>query len=188
MGEYFYRLDGAGVDKIGDAVVMPDGTFLVMERDDATGAAARKLVYRIDIDAATNFLGYELPAGVELQDDAGLAALGVTPAAKSLVVDLGAIGYDRVDKPEGLALIDENTLAVLNDNDFGMGGVFDPATGLIEENPNPRRSCWASSIWHRTGWMPATRMAASTLRRGRCRACSCPMPLRPTRSMAPRIW
>ncbi len=137
VGEYFYRLDGAGVDKIGDAVVMPDGTFLVLERDDATGAAARKLVYYIDIDAATNFLGYDLPLGVELQSDAGLAALGITPAAKTLVVDLGAIGYDTVDKPEGLALIDENTLAVINDNDFGTGGVFDPATGLIEENPNP---------------------------------------------------
>lgn len=137
VGEYFYRLDGAGVDKIGDAVVTPDGTFLVLERDDATGAAARKLVYRIDIDAATNFLGYDLPLGVELQSNAGLARLGITPVAKTLAVDLGAIGYDLVDKPEGLALIDENTLAVLNDNDFGAGGGFDPATGLIEENPNP---------------------------------------------------
>jgi hypothetical protein len=105
--------------------------------DDATGAAARKLVYRIDIDAATNFLGYDLPLGVELQSDAGLARLGITPVAKTLAVDLGAIGYDLVDKPEGLALIDENTLAVINDNDFGAGGGFDPATGLIEENPNP---------------------------------------------------
>lgn len=137
VGEYFYRLDGKGVDKIGDAVVMPDGTFLVMERDGATGSAARKLVYHIDIDAATNFLGYDLPRGVELQNDLGLAHLGITPVAKRLFVDLGAIGYNTVDKPEGLALIDENTIAVINDNDFGRGGGFDPATGLLEENPNP---------------------------------------------------
>lgn len=137
VGQYFYRLDGKGVDKIGDAVVMPDGTFLVMERDNATGAAARKLVYHIDIDAATNFLGYDLPLGVELQSDLGLARLGIMPVAKRLFVDLGAIGYNTVDKPEGLALIDENTLAVINDNDFGAGGAFDPATGLLEENPNP---------------------------------------------------
>lgn len=137
VGEYFYRLDGSGVDKVGDAVVMPDGTFLVMERDDAFGAAARKRIYRIDIDAATNFLGYDLPVGVELQSDAGLAALGITPAAKTLFVDLGAIGYNRVDKTEGLALIDENTLAVINDDDFGMGGNFDPAAGMVDMNPNP---------------------------------------------------
>jgi hypothetical protein len=53
------------------------------------------------------------------------------------VVDLGAIGYDTVDKPEGLALIDENTLAVINDNDFGTGGVFDPATGLHRGESEP---------------------------------------------------
>ncbi|HAJ36138.1 MAG TPA: calcium-binding protein, partial [Chloroflexi bacterium] len=137
VGEYFYRLDGDGVDKIADAVAAPDGSLLVMERNDATGASAHKRVYRIDIDAATNFLGYDLPSGVELQSDAGLAALGITPVAKTLVVDLAAIGYDRVDKPEGLALIDANTLAVINDDDFGVGGAFDPATGLIEENPTP---------------------------------------------------
>lgn len=137
VGEYFYRLDGHGVDKIGDAVAMADGTFLVLERDDATGSAARKLVYHIDIDAATNFLGSDLPTGVELQSDAGLAKLGIMPVTKTLLVDLGAIGYNAVDKPEGLALIDGNTLAVLNDNDFGTGGNFDPATGLIEENVNP---------------------------------------------------
>lgn len=137
VGEYFYRLDGAGVDKIGDAVVMPDGTFLVMERDDATGSSAHKLVYQIDIDAATNFFGYDLPRGVELQSDRGLARLGITPVAKRLFVDLGAIGYNTVDKPEGLALIDENTIAVINDNDFGTGGGFDPATGMLEENSNP---------------------------------------------------
>jgi len=134
IGEYFYRLDGHGVDKIGDAAVMPDGTFLVLERDDATGSAARKFLYHIDIDTATNFLGFDLPLGVELQSDAGLAKLGITPVAKTLFADLGAVGYNSVDKPEGLALIDENTLAVINDNDFGTGGDFDLATGLMEEN------------------------------------------------------
>ena len=133
----FYRVDGGEVDKIADAAVMPDGTFLVMERDESTGAEAHKFIYRIDIDAATNFLGYDLPTGVEQQSDAGLAALGITPVAKTLFADLGAIGYDRVDKPEGLALIDETTLAVINDDDFGAGGEFDPATGRIEQDGEP---------------------------------------------------
>ncbi len=137
VGEYFYRLDGQGVDKVGDAAVLPNGTFLVMERDDATGQAARKRVYQIDIDQATNFLGRDLPLGVELQGDAGLAALGIVPARKQLYIDLGALGYDTVDKPEGMAWVDEQTLAVINDNDFGMGGDFDPATGLIEESSTP---------------------------------------------------
>jgi hypothetical protein len=41
------------------------------------------------------------------------------------------------DKPEGLALVDENTIAVLNDNDFGISTTFSPTTGLMDENPNP---------------------------------------------------
>jgi hypothetical protein len=137
VGEYFYRLDGGDVELIADAVAAPDGALLVLERDEEVGAAAEKRVYRVDLAAATNFLGYDLPLGVELQSDAGLAKLGITPAAKTLVVDLGVIGYDRVDKPEGLALVDANTLAVINDDDFGAGGAFDPATGLIEENSDP---------------------------------------------------
>ena len=31
----------------------------------------------------------------------------------------------------------EDTLAVINDNDFGLVGTFDPATGLLDENPAP---------------------------------------------------
>ncbi|MCB0205354.1 MAG: DNRLRE domain-containing protein, partial [Anaerolineae bacterium] len=62
---------------------------------------------------------------------------GIVPAAKSLYVDLGALGYTQGDKPEGLALVDEDTLAVINDNDFGLVGTFDPATGLLDENPAP---------------------------------------------------
>jgi hypothetical protein len=43
-----------------------------------------------------------------------------------------------VDKPEGLALVDENTLAVLNDNDFGISGTFTTTTGLMDEPEAPR--------------------------------------------------
>jgi hypothetical protein len=42
VGEYFYRLDGGDVELIADAVAAPDGSLLVMERDEDAGAAARK--------------------------------------------------------------------------------------------------------------------------------------------------
>ena len=138
VGEYFYRLDGDGVDKIGDAVAMADGTFLVhgaRRRDGRRGAQAR-LPHR-------HRRGDQLP-GIRSARGRGTAerrrpgrSWASRRSPRRSIVDLGAIGYDTVDKPEGLALIDENTLAVINDNDFGTGGNFDPATGLIEENPNP---------------------------------------------------
>lgn len=142
IGQYLYVLDGGAVDKIGDAVALPDGDFLVIERDDAIGPDAQKFIYKVSLANATNIhartdLPVEANRGLERQSALGLARAGIVPAAKSLFVDLGALGYTQGDKPEGLALIDENTLAVINDNDFGLVGTFDPATGLLDENPAP---------------------------------------------------
>ncbi len=56
---------------------------------------------------------------------------------KQLFVDLTAAGYLQADKVEGLALIGGNRLALINDDDFGLSGGFDPATGLLTDNPSP---------------------------------------------------
>ncbi len=142
VGQYLYQIEGDGVDKIGDAVALDDGTMLVIERDSATGDDARKYIYRIDLGNATNIHGREdLPVGanggLELQSELGLALAGIRPVDKQLYVDLSALGYTVGDKPEGLALIDDQTLAVINDNDFSLTGTFDPTTGLLDENPDP---------------------------------------------------
>ncbi len=138
VAEYLYELDGMPVDKIGDAVALGNGQFLVVERDAAVGPQAKKFIYKIDLEGATNLLELdELPAGLERQNLSGLARLGIAPVQKSLYVDLSAIGYVQGDKVEGLAFIDENTLAILNDNDFAISGNFDPETGLLAENENP---------------------------------------------------
>ncbi len=41
VGQYVYLVDGGNVDKIGDAVALGDGEFLVIERDDIQGPTAR---------------------------------------------------------------------------------------------------------------------------------------------------
>ncbi|MEM7130035.1 MAG: choice-of-anchor I family protein [Chloroflexota bacterium] len=142
IGQYIYMLEGGSVDKIGDAVSLGDGEFLVIERDSATGPSSQKYIFKISLDGATNLEEMEgLPIGpdgaLERQGLVGLAMVGIKPVQKDLYVDLAAIGYHQGDKPEGLALIDENTIAVLNDNDFGLLGGFDIETGLLDPNPNP---------------------------------------------------
>ena len=48
-----------------------------------------------------------------------LAAAGVTPVPKTPILDVGAT-YPH-DKLEGVALVGRDRVAVVNDNDFGLG-------------------------------------------------------------------
>jgi hypothetical protein len=55
-------------------------------------------------------------------------------------VDLNAAGYNKVQKLEGLALIDPETLAVINDNDFGVANILvnpDDGTFTLNYVPEP---------------------------------------------------
>jgi hypothetical protein len=109
-----------------------NGKFLAIESDDAVGPHAQKYIYKINLAGATNVLGqYDLP-------DDPLSA-GIVPVHKVLYLDLSAIGYTYGAKIEGLACIDENTLAIINDNDFSIGDFFDPSTGLMEELETPAK-------------------------------------------------
>jgi phosphodiesterase/alkaline phosphatase D-like protein len=135
-GQYVYLLDnitGSGnarTDKLGDAVSLGNGKFAVVERDDRGTAAANKLIYQIDLKTATNINALpQLFNGktIEQLTPAELTAAGIQPASKKLIVNAAQAGYTGVEKLEGLALIDENTLAILNDNDFGITGTqFNP--------------------------------------------------------------
>ena len=126
-GEYLYLQEdmGGGSDKIGDAVATKkNGEFLVVERDSNTGEDSKKVVFRINLNQATNLQ--------ELSDDIlapnqtfesltveELAAKGINPVTKEIEVDLADLGYIFTDKPEGFTWVDNGVLAVLNDNDFG---------------------------------------------------------------------
>jgi hypothetical protein len=136
-------------DKIGDAVAIGNGEFLVIERDDDAIdsdplAQIQKKVYRFSLQGATDIS--TLPnlingKSVDQMTRAELAAAGVTPILKTLHVDLATAGYNTVEKVEGLTLIDRNTIAVLNDNDFTVAGItINPATGTFTPDPNPEKS------------------------------------------------
>ena len=54
------------------------------------------------------------------------------PSSKKLHVDLAAAGFAGVQKIEGLAVLDDGRLAVVNDNDFTVAQiVIDNATGTF---------------------------------------------------------
>lgn len=146
-GEYVYVMRDttaagtAKTDKIGDAVALGGGKFLVVERDDRTTSDSNKLIYEINLTGATNVTGTAIATAtvgttLESLNPAGLAANGIRPVDKRLVVNAGAIGYTGVSKLEGLAVIDSDTIAVINDNDFQMAGAI-LGDGSAPVNPNP---------------------------------------------------
>ena len=132
--EYVYLLErnkdagyaASRVDKIGDAVYTGNGKFLVIERDSEGPAATygKKYVFEIDINFATNILGNGLYAGKELEQLSAdeLVAENIRVVHKNKVVNLPTIGYQSSDKAEGIALLPNNEIAVINDNDFGLAG------------------------------------------------------------------
>lgn len=142
--------DDTRADKIGDVAALPGGGLLVVERDDDAidsddPATITKKVYATSLTGATaltpdldilyNING--VTKSLDQMSTAELATVGVAPLAKVLHVDLAAAGYDKVEKVEGLAVIDADTIAVINDNDFGVAGIsIDTATGTFEYLPD----------------------------------------------------
>lgn len=104
--------------KISAMAMCDDGQLLVLER---TGRVAR--LYLASMAEATNIAGsvWDDPAmrpSLEAVND--LAPDGIATLAKTLAVDL--TNLPKVpDKLEGLAIIDQSTIVVANDNDFDIG-------------------------------------------------------------------
>jgi hypothetical protein len=135
--------DDTRADKIGDMVATAEG-FLAVERDDDSAPATdlsriTKKVYAFSLQDATDVTGRDglytvggVSKSIDQMSAAELATIGVKPIAKTLDVDLPAAGYAGVQKVEGLALLDDGRLAVVNDNDFQVAQIdIDNATGTF---------------------------------------------------------
>jgi len=117
--EYSYPLNEEGVDKMGDLSVLPNSTsFLAIEQNSKTGAAGIHNIQAFHLEEKANGPLPEKTPWDQLQTKAGLLKL-------KKLVGLTETGYDFAEKVEGLAVISDTQIAVLNDNDFGVNGDFD---------------------------------------------------------------
>lgn len=109
-------------------------TLIVEERTDPIAK-----LYLVDLTTATNILGtkWDDPAASPtLESLADPAASGVTVLPKTPLIDLATLpGVPR--KIEGLSVLDKNTIAIANDNDFRVGD-FD-ADGTLIPSGSPTR-------------------------------------------------
>ncbi|AMW79192.1 phytase esterase-like protein [Acinetobacter sp. TGL-Y2] len=152
FAQYLYRQeDGVEPHSNTAFVALSHNSFLVAERDDTfykDNPDAFKRVYKIDLSQATD-LESVLDSDVFKQDPAlgltlhgqtleqyvmangwdALVDLGIRAVDKHLVVDLvERLDYPH-DKVEGLWVIDESHLAVINDDDYG----FSENNGVLEQ-------------------------------------------------------
>lgn len=123
--------------KIGDMVAINNNEFLVLEAA-LRGTSNFQRMYKINISNASavhsgTYGGLTLEA---LVDEAGLAAKGIVPVSKTLFMDLPSNGWPVVlEKAEGLSILNDSTIAIGNDNDYGQVSLPEngiaTATGIL---------------------------------------------------------
>ncbi len=142
--QYLYRQE-KNQNSNSEIAALTESQFLVIERDGSfllggpkkANPKAQKQVYRIDLNTATPLSSVALSGSItrdgshgllidgltleqyaQQQGWAALAEKGIKPVSKVLVVDMvKEVAYPH-DKMEGLWIIDDHHLGVLNDDDF----------------------------------------------------------------------
>jgi len=122
--------------KIGDIAGVSRTTILVAERDSTDGGQHKK-AYLVDISGATDISTKDVNGrSIEQASESDLKKAGIAYVKKSMAVDLAKLGFSP-DKFEGLAIIDSTTIAVVNDNDFGVTAI-DSKGNVVKSGAMPR--------------------------------------------------
>lgn len=154
--EYVYLIENSKLQAISEITAITNTTFLVLERDGEYATSTNKetvvkKIYKIDLVGATNItdpndaIGGKLYNGKtveELKTASELLANGITPVNKTLIINLAKDlpSIYAHDKAEGMAIINSTTIAISNDDDFGVTGTGTfvpkilPSTNTIDKN------------------------------------------------------
>lgn len=138
---YAYPLDPAmysggktGGAKLGDLISLGNGKFIVIEQGAGTDGKVFNRLMLVQIPNNVTDIA-ALSTDLEKSSMTGSAVNAVNYAnvvvlKKTLLLDLNAAGW-LAEKAEGLALVDENTLALANDDDFGLKTIVQNGSGAI---------------------------------------------------------
>lgn len=137
---YAYPIEGAEYDKgrtgnakLGDVVALGNGKFIVIEQGAGTDGKVFNNLVLVEIGNATDIGTAAFnPATSDLEKSSmGAVAVNgadwasVVPLKKTVLFNLNKAGW-LAEKAEGLTVVDDFTLALANDNDFGLSTkIFD---------------------------------------------------------------
>lgn len=115
--------------KMGDLVALDENRFVVVEHGEGAQGKYWVDLWELDLAGATNVtasnkLGVTFSGGTltleQLMDSATLSANGIVPVSKRLLRgDLAGTTAWRSRQPEGLAVVDDSTVALLSDDNHG---------------------------------------------------------------------
>jgi hypothetical protein len=121
-GVYSMLLDDINIDKIGDIHFLKDQKMVLIEQNSELGSKAVHKVIQIDLKGATNLLPIIRKYKTDKAQLVGLDEnfQKTKHATKTLIVDLAKEGWDYSSKLEGIAVLDNGDIAIINDNDFAL--------------------------------------------------------------------
>lgn len=137
---FAYPVDGSlydkgrtGAAKLGDVTSLGGGRFLVIEQGAGAGDGHTKnglMLVEFPADASDiTAMGADLEASSITGTPVNAADFSkVVPLRKTKLFDLNVAGWDA-EKAEGIALVDAHTIALINDNDFGIRTALFDAQG-----------------------------------------------------------
>lgn len=107
--------------KIGDIVALDNQNFLLIEQGVGIDNNYRNIIYKVNLDNATDISGLNLDNGKELEFGDLDSLKDINFIKKELFLNPRDYGWQD-NKLEGIAIIDSNTIALTNDNDFAITG------------------------------------------------------------------
>ncbi len=123
-----------GSAKLGDLVSLGNGRFIVIEQGTDSTGVVRNFLMLVEVPAgATDIaaIGTELEKNsIDGVTTSAVSWANVVKLRKTVLLDLNAAGW-KAEKAEGLAIVDGNTLALINDNDFGLKSILVDAKGKV---------------------------------------------------------
>ncbi len=128
-----------GSAKLGDLVALGGGRFIVIEQGADASGAVRNFLMLVELPTnATDIaaIGQELERNsIDGTTASAVSWANVVKLKKTVLLDLNAAGW-RAEKAEGLAVVDAQTLALINDSDFGLRTTLVDAAGkAIDGDP-----------------------------------------------------
>ena len=129
VGQYVYTLDDPksfsrdpsdkqNDPRISELMAVGLDRLIVLERTEQTTK-----LYEVDLSAATNIANgkWDDPATKPTLEQSDVAAIGIKPLPKTLRFNTANF-KDIVGKTEGMAILGDGSLLIINDDDFGIAG------------------------------------------------------------------